>query len=123
MHERFDDVSRAVSYVASGIRADFPDRNFEVTVERRGTSTQYNCSTMEITRVLLDSCRRFPMASVYYTIDNPEAGIAEIHCHCRAEKSTACCRYSHPRSRVMLRLLPVSATEESAAEEGALSHT
>lgn len=120
MHEKFDDVNRAVSYVASGVRADFASRGFEVLVERRGAETAFTCTTAQITRVLLDACRRFPMATVYYTAEDPAGHVAEIHCHCRGEKSPSCCRYNHPRARVMVHLAPAEA-QEPKESGGALS--
>ena len=118
MHERFDDVSRAVSYVASGVRSDFPGRTFEVTVERRGSTMCYTCTPLELTRVLLDACRRFPLASVHYNAEQAEGPIAEIHCHCRGEKAPSCCRYSHPRSQVILSVVPEPVLSGSAGREG-----
>lgn len=122
MHEKFDDVSRAVSYVASGVRSDYPSCELEVVAERRGSLTRYPCTTGQLTRILLEASKRFPMATVYYTGEEDNGQIAEIHCHCRGEKSSACCRYNHPRARVLVYVAKTAEEDPSAsASGGALS--
>lgn len=113
MHERFNDSSRAVSYVVSGLRVDFPGRNLEIVFERRGQTHLYTSDMTHVTRILLECCQRFPLASVYYEPQDPDGNVAEIHCHCLGEKQAACCRSGFPRSRVMISLakIPELATE------------
>jgi len=117
LHERFTDSSRAASYVAAGIRSDFPGSKVEVVLEKRGHQTRHECNLRDLGRVLAQCCMRFPMASVYYDRDEPTGQVGEIHCHCRQEQAFSCCRHNHhPRHRVLVILLPAEAKSEEAAK-------
>jgi len=108
MHEKFREPWKAASYVASGLKSDFPDRNLEVQSSYRDRVEKTVCSTKEVGHVIETFCRKFPLASVYYHGTEGFGVAAEIRCHCSHEKSKGCCRVGHHhRAKILVNVVPV----------------
>jgi len=108
MHEKFREVWKAASYVASGLISDFPDRKLEVTYHYRDHIEQTVCSGRDVGHVIEGYCRKFPLATVYYHGTESYGLIAQIRCHCGREKSRGCCKEGrHHRAKILVSLVPV----------------
>ena len=80
MHAEFDDAQRAASYIAEGVRHDFPEEELEVVwCDKRGLHTgNLTCQARGLAGELFKLCRQFPGASVDYTPDHPHGLLGTI---------------------------------------------
>lgn len=121
MHEKFDDWRRAVVYVCSGISVNYPEARFEVSLVRHNLNKQMLCEAREVSKVLQIFCSRFPMASIYYHPHVNQGLVAEIHCHCRGEGRSSCCKYNgRHREKALIYLVEKESglTHGAQTEEG-----
>lgn len=111
MHEKFRDSDKAASYVASGLRNDFPDATAEVIQILKTRPRKTHCEVSEIGPVLQRMCKKFPMASVEYHPENPYGFVAEIRCHGERNAITTFQMHKHKRPRIVVLLTRVGDRE------------
>lgn len=81
MTERFREPDRAVSYLSTGLRHDFPGATAEIILVSKARSRRTVCSVDEARPVLEGFCKNFRHVSLDYFPGNVYGVVAEIRSH------------------------------------------
>ncbi len=111
MAEKFRETDKAISYLASGLKSDFPDAIAEVILVDKSRPSTQECSIGEIGAVLQRFCKGFHSTSVDYHPDNPYGFVAEVRSHGDDEGNSTKKRM---RPRVVVLLAQPGGTRSSA---------
>lgn len=94
MHERFNDPVRAATYVCSGLIADYPEEEVEITAVHGAKKRTRTCTPGEAGHILELFCTRYPRVTVHFTPDDEDGTVAKMWCHCEKGSHLKCCDHS-----------------------------
>lgn len=81
MTERFREPDRAISYLSTGLRHDFPGATAEIILVSKARSRRMLCCVDEARPVLESFCKNFRNVSLDYFPGNVYGVVAEIRSH------------------------------------------
>lgn len=101
-HERFEDIRKAASYVGSGLVDMPPETIIQLRYESRTLTRFWEGKASEAGHRIEILGRKFLRASVYYHPENEDGFVAEVHCHCRRNSRSTCCKNEEDRPRILV---------------------